>query len=166
MCHIPLNQKKQTAMKNFLLLVQGLVTAAFGLWLINRNQVWSNADLLPSEMLTIYYRDSSDFFLLLRMVYMLFLGYGFYVFFRWRRYAYVLVPLFAFAGLLVADSAAVAYAMDRLMPQYGEWMLTAIPGRYYKGLVEAVVLVPLVTAAVIFVARSRGGDIATLEVEH
>lgn len=142
-------------MKNFLLLVQGLVAAAFALWLLYRNQVWSNADLLPSEMLTIYYRDGGHFFLALRTMYMLLLGYGLYAFFRSGRHTYILVPLLAFALLLVADSAAVLYAMDRLAPQYGDWMPTAIPWRYYKGLIEAVVLVPLVAAVAIFVVRSR-----------
>ncbi|MCB0636960.1 MAG: hypothetical protein KDC54_10110 [Lewinella sp.] len=132
------------------LTMQGAAILVFGTWLYFRGQIWGNTELFPSEMVGIYTRDSSSFFLALRIVFLAAAGWGVVLFWRSGRLFYIALPFLWFPVLLGLDSLLITLAMGRVARVNTE-LVPDLPLLYYHGLIEALatVLLGLVVMAIL-----------------
>lgn len=79
----------------------------FSVWLYLRNNIWSNSSLYPSELVIIYARDSSTFFITLRLVFIGLWSWGAYKLWASGKSVYMWTAALLYAAFMLADSAVL-----------------------------------------------------------
>ncbi|MBK9566914.1 MAG: hypothetical protein IPO37_17605 [Saprospiraceae bacterium] len=76
----------------------------FLLWMVMRNQIWSNESLLPGDLVMIYARDSGFYFLLLRIVFLTFSLWASFLLWTKGKSLFFWMAAMAYSGILLLDN--------------------------------------------------------------
>jgi len=77
------------------------------LLLIFRNQIWDKTNLYPADQITIYLRDGSLYFLLLRIFFVGHFSWGLYLYWTTKKAIYCWLPTLFYAGFMLLESVIV-----------------------------------------------------------
>lgn len=81
-----------------------IAVGLFLLWMVMRNQIWSNESLLPGDLVMIYARDSGFYFLLLRIVFLTFSLWASFLLWINAKSMYLWMSALAYSGILLLDN--------------------------------------------------------------
>lgn len=91
-------------MKNIFFPVMAAACIGFCAWIYVRNGIWTNRDLFPSESILIYSRDSSSFYILLRIFFLAMWGWGIYCLWTIGRASYLWSAVIFYVAVLFVDN--------------------------------------------------------------
>jgi hypothetical protein len=118
---------------NYYLISVGL----FLLWMVLRNQIWSNESLLPGDQVMIYARDSGFYFLLLMIVFLTFSLWASFLLWTKGKSLFFWMAEMAYSGILLLDNfiLGVKYLEFKLVHEPWE---SAYPMSMFIGFGEAI----------------------------
>lgn len=113
---------------------------AFGLfllWMVLRNQIWSNESLLQGDQVMIYARDSGFYFLLLRIVFLTFSLWASFLLWTKGKSLYFWMAAMAYSGILLLDNFILGVKYLEFKLVYEPWE-SAYPMSMFIGFGEAI----------------------------
>ncbi|MBL7793903.1 MAG: hypothetical protein JNK77_16360 [Saprospiraceae bacterium] len=133
--------------------VMAVAIIAFCTWTYMRNSIWDNRDLFPSESIMIYARDSSSFFIVLRLVFVAMWAWGVSILWTTGRAANTWLAVIFYAGFLLLDNLVLAshYLQFKAQNDLGE---SAFPFLLFRGIPEAVFTLLFNVLAIWFLKES------------
>lgn len=127
---------------------------AFCTWTYMRNSVWHNPDLYPGEVLMIYVRDSSAFFMFLRGSFVALWAWGAYLMWTTHKSVYIWLAVGFYAGFLLFDNLILGtqYLQYKVVNEPWE---AAFPISIFRGIPEAFLTVLFNIFAVWMIKKGR-----------
>ena len=109
----------------------------FLVWMLMRNQIWSNESLLPGDLVMIYARDSGFYFLLLRIVFLTFSLWASFLLWTKGKSLFLWMAAITYSGILLLDNFILGarYLEFKLVQEPWE---AAYPMSMFIGFGEAI----------------------------
>ena len=118
---------------NYYLISVGL----FLLWMVLRNQIWSNESLLPGDQVMIYARDSGFYFLLLMIVFLTFSLWASFLLWTKGKSLFFWMAAMAYSGILLLDNFILGAKYLEFKLVHEPWE-AAYPMSMFIGFGEAI----------------------------
>jgi len=114
-----------------------IAVGLFLLWMVLRNQIWSNESLLPADLVMIYARDSGFFFLFLRIVFLTFSLWASFLLWTKGKSLYLWLSALAYSGILLLDNFVLGAKYLEFKLVHEPWE-AAYPMSMFIGFGEAI----------------------------
>lgn len=141
-------------MKKLFFQVLAVAVIAFASWAYLRNSIWNNPNLYPDELLMIYARDSSAFFMLLRMFFLAMWGWGVYQVWTSGKVVYAWLAGGIYAAFLLLDCLVLGIHYLQYKAENQPWE-AAWPISLFLALPEAILTLFFNAVSVWFLKKSR-----------
>ena len=109
----------------------------FLLWMVLRNQIWSNESLMPGDLVMIYTRDSGFYFLLLRVVFLIFSLWASFLLWTKAKSKFLWMAAVAYSGILLLDNFILGASYLEFKLVHESWE-AAYPMSMFVGFGEAI----------------------------
>lgn len=96
-------------MENQFYKIFGISVICLIVLLIFRNLIWWDVALTPADKIMIYQRDSGNYFVILRMIFLLLCIWGAYLIWTTGKAGYLWATTFAYASFQIADSVVLGH---------------------------------------------------------
>ncbi len=114
-----------------------IAVGLFLLWMVLRNQIWSNESLLPADLVMIYARDSGFFFLFLRIVFLTFSLWASFLLWTKGKFIYMWLAATAYSFILLLDAFILGAKYLEFKLVHEPWE-AAYPMSMFVGFAEAI----------------------------
>jgi hypothetical protein len=109
----------------------------FLVWMLMRNQIWGNESLLPGDLVMIYARDSGFYFLLLRIVFLIFSLWASFLLWTKGKSKFIWLAATAYSCILLLDTFILGAKYLEFKLVHESWE-AAYPMSMFVGLGEAI----------------------------
>jgi hypothetical protein len=145
MCHLGVGARKPAPlfhfqnffnMKKTYIQIMAVALILFATWTYMRNSIWDNPDLYPGEVIMIYARDSSSFFIALRLFFVAMWGWAAYLMWTTGKSVYMWVSVLVYAAFLLLDNLVLGMHYLNYKVENEPWE-AAFPMSIFRGIPEA-----------------------------
>lgn len=142
-----------------------IAVAVFALGLFYRYQIFSQNFEYPGDLIMIYFRDSGIYFILLRMVVLILLFWGFYRLWNTGKSMMVWLVAFTYSAFLLVDAFTLGADILRYKIIHEPWE-AAFPMSMFFGSVEVIFNLIFVALSVVFLKYLRNKRIQILNFQQ
>lgn len=163
MCHLGVDARKSAplftlqtffTMKKKYFQIMAVAIILFATWMYMRNSIWGNPDLYPDELLMIYGRDSSSYFIALRFFFVAMWGWAVYLLWTSGKSVYTWISVGVYAAFLLVDNWALATHYQQFKVENQAWE-SSFPVSMFIGIPEAVLTILFNVMAVWMLKKGR-----------
>lgn len=126
-----------SVMQKYFFALMAAALIGFSTWLYMRNNIWNGAGLFPTEMVMIYARDSSTFFIALRLFFLALWAWGAYQLWASNRSVFIWGATIMYLAFLLTDNALL-YDHYTQFKQEGAILGKEFPWILFRGVLEAI----------------------------
>lgn len=142
-----------------------IAVAIFAFGLLYRHQIFSQNFEYPGDLVMKYFRDSGIYFILLRMVVLVFLFWGFYRLWNTGKSMMVWLVAFAYSAFLLIDAFTLVTNILKYKIIHEPWE-AAFPMSIFFGSVEAIFNLIFVALSVAILKYIRNKRIKILNLQQ
>ncbi|MBK8564314.1 MAG: hypothetical protein IPN76_13495 [Saprospiraceae bacterium] len=152
-------------MKKTYFQIMAVAIILFATWTFMRNSIWNNPDLYPGEVIMIYARDSSSFFIALRLFFVAMWGWAAYLMWTTGKMVYTWVAVAVYAAFLLIDNLVLGTHYLQFKVENEPWE-AAFPMSIFRGIPEAFFTILFNVFAVWTLKKGREKRHQLEEVEY